>query len=66
MRVPTSEEEASWPKPNFESPEHLQAPVIAATSVAFTLAFLCECPEDVLPYQSNNGSNLAYAQLEES
>lgn len=42
MRKPTPEEQASWPEPNFKNPQRLQAPVIGATVIAFTLAVLCK------------------------
>lgn len=42
MRKPTPEEQALWPAPNFDNPEHLRAPVIVSTIAAFLLALACE------------------------
>lgn len=51
MRRPTAEEKASWPDPNFYNPEKLQAPVIGATVISFTLAVICESQDHCEPYQ---------------
>lgn len=42
MRKPTPEEQALWPAPNYNNPDDLHAPLIAATITTFALAILCK------------------------
>lgn len=42
MKKPTPEEQALWPAPNYDNPEHLHTQVIGVTVTTLLLAFLCE------------------------
>lgn len=41
MRKPTPEEQALWPAPNYNNPDDLHVPLVAATVTTFALAILC-------------------------